>query len=114
VQVAIAPANASVDVDGTAATVTDGHVDISGSLGSTHHLRIAVGKKETQGDVVIAESGAIPPRFELGLKTAAAAPAAVVASAKAGSPANAPPAAPTPAAASAPAKPAGALDRDFR
>src|SRR5207244_4439536 len=71
VRLGIAPATASVEIDGRAATVAHGRVDVMGALGSTHHVRVYVGKKETQGDVVIADTGAVPSRIDLGANPAA-------------------------------------------
>ena len=68
VHLAIVPLNASVDVDGVDAVVSsDGNVDITGAPGSVHHVRVKLGKRDTAGDVIIAESGAVPSKIELGV-----------------------------------------------
>ncbi len=99
VKVVIVPKTASVELDGAPVTAKDGILDVSGTLGSVHPLRVSVGARETRSDVVIAEGGAIPPKVELGVggpaPSRSAAPRAVA-------PAAAPPrpsAAPTSAAA---------------
>ena len=65
VKMVVIPADATVEVDGVAAPVTNGVVEIKGPLGSLHTVRIAAGGAETTGDVAITENGASPPKMEL-------------------------------------------------
>lgn len=105
VKVVIVPRNASVELDGAAAATKDGVLDVSGTLGSVHPVRVFVGARETTGDIVIAEGGAIPPKVELG--TAIAAPSKPGAP-KTSAPAVGPAATPAAAPARPTAAPAGA------
>ncbi len=116
-QLAIVPPTASVQVDGAVASVVNGSVAIVGSLGSVHHVRVSVGKKETTGDVVIADDGIIPAKIELGVAPPKP-PVGIggsVAIAPSG-PKPPGPTPPTPATAPTPPKPpptSGGLDRNF-
>lgn len=65
-RVDVEPATATVDVDNLAAQVKDGSVEVRGTLGSTHHLRLRAGGRETVVDVVLADLGAVPPKVQLG------------------------------------------------
>lgn len=65
VRLEITPGDAAVEVDGVAAVVEGGRVEIAGGLGSVHRVRVFKGKSEIAGDVVVAESGAVPARMEL-------------------------------------------------
>jgi serine/threonine-protein kinase len=65
VKLVVLPAGATVEVDGKAAAVDKGVVEISGALGSVHKVRIAAGGAETTGEVVVTESGAAPAKMEL-------------------------------------------------
>ncbi len=62
-----APAGAVVEIDDHEVTMQDGGVDIRGTLGSTHKVRIHQGKNETVGEIVIADSGAVPPKVQFGV-----------------------------------------------
>jgi eukaryotic-like serine/threonine-protein kinase len=66
VNLVVLPSDASVQVDGAAVTPRDGVVEIDGKLGSVHHVRVFKSKLELEGDVSITESGAIPPKMDLG------------------------------------------------
>lgn len=67
VKVAISPATASVEIDGQKATVAEGEVEITGALGSVHPVKVYVGKRATEGEVVVTEAGAIPAKITLGV-----------------------------------------------
>src|SRR5262249_9440005 len=66
VHLVVLPKDASVEVDGAAARSRDGVVEIAGKLGSVHRVRLWKGKLELEGDVSVTESGAIPPKLDLG------------------------------------------------
>ncbi len=66
VMLVVMPAGVSVEVDGAAAKVQDGTVEIEGALGSVHRVRLTRGKAEVAADVSVTESGAAPPKLELG------------------------------------------------
>jgi serine/threonine protein kinase len=80
VQVTIgAPADAKVDVDGSAVAVRAGKVEIEGALGSVHRVRVSAGGRETTTEVILADSGPSPARVALApagrsVKPAAGAP----------------------------------------
>jgi serine/threonine-protein kinase len=66
VQVTIAaPADAKVDVDGSAVAVRAGKVEIEGALGSVHRVRVSAGGRETTTEVILADSGPSPARVAL-------------------------------------------------
>jgi serine/threonine-protein kinase len=75
VTVAILPKDAQVEIDGEPALVRDGTIEISGPLGSVHRIAISKAKSTSITDVVVTEMGAVPPRVELRLPTAATAAA---------------------------------------
>lgn len=79
VRLEITPRNAAVEVDGVATVVEGGSVEIVGSLGSVHRVRVFKGKSEIAGDVVVAESGAVPARMELPIPRAGPAKARKIA-----------------------------------
>jgi serine/threonine-protein kinase len=112
----IVPPTASVQVDGTTVPVSNGSVSIIGALGSMHHVRVVVGKKETIGDVVIAEGGIVPSKIELGVAPPKPPPVAVAAGqgASSGSKPNVPtPTAATPPPPKPPAPTPTGVDRNF-
>jgi serine/threonine-protein kinase len=65
VRLAVSPASASVEVDGKRATNRAGVVDLTGALGSVLHVRVAQGGKESQTEIVIATTGAVPSSIDL-------------------------------------------------
>lgn len=65
VSLVVLPVDVSVEVDGAAAASTNGVVEINGTLGSIHRVRLFKGKQEVIGDVIVAETGAMPPKMEL-------------------------------------------------
>jgi serine/threonine-protein kinase len=71
VKLVVLPSEATVEVDGTPATVIDGAVEVVGALGSVHKVRVKSGAAEVLREVAISEQGALPPKIE-----AAAAPTA--------------------------------------
>jgi serine/threonine-protein kinase len=106
VQLTLVPPTASAQVDGTLVAVVDGHVNLSGPLGSIHHVRASAGRGIAETDVVIAEVGAIPPAIEVVSQTAGRPTAGSHAAAKP----VAPPLAPSPAKPSQ----SGGVDRVFQ
>jgi hypothetical protein len=66
VHLGVAPATARVEVDGREVVQSDGSVVIEGALGSTHHVRVWTGHRETSSEVAITEDGTIPPKIDLG------------------------------------------------
>ncbi len=65
VKLVVIPADAEVTVDGAKATAQDGLVEIEGTLGSVHKVRVSSGGAERTADVVVTENGAVPPKIEL-------------------------------------------------
>ncbi len=65
VRLAVTPAEASVEIDGARATTRAGLVEISGSLGSVHKVRLTSGATSRVIDVVISEAGAVPSKLDL-------------------------------------------------
>jgi hypothetical protein len=65
-RVDVEPATATVEVDNLAARVEDGSVEVRGTLGSTHSVRLRAGGRETVVDVVITDSGPRPSKIQLG------------------------------------------------
>lgn len=74
VKLVILPENAEVQVDGEQVKVKRGIIEISGTLGSVHKVKLTVGKKEIEEDVVVSDGGALPPKLELDMKTASGRP----------------------------------------
>jgi serine/threonine protein kinase len=72
VMLTIAPGSADVDVDGKRVNAKDGKVELAGALGSVHKVRVTVGPQFEERDVVIADSGPIPPKIEVLPKAASA------------------------------------------
>jgi 2-oxoglutarate dehydrogenase E2 component (dihydrolipoamide succinyltransferase) len=124
VRLAVTPDRARAEVDGTEAKIDHGAVEIIGTLGSTHHVRLSMPgtTREIEGDVAIAEDGPVPAHLDLPATARAASPRIAPAAAKPTppppQPAAAPPAAPAPAppaskATSAPAPTQPSVGRDF-
>ena len=67
-QLVVLPKDATVEVDGRAAPMRNGVVEIVGPQGSQHQVRLKKGKDETTGTVQITEVGASPPKLELAPK----------------------------------------------
>jgi serine/threonine-protein kinase len=66
VRLGIAPPTAAVEVDGTAAPVASGSVDLSGAPGSMHMVHIVAAGRDSTFPVLLTASGAVPPRLDLG------------------------------------------------
>jgi hypothetical protein len=62
VKVAVAPAGATVDVDGQKRDVVDGSVELKGPLGSVQKVHVVANGAEVTQAVAITEGGAIPPK----------------------------------------------------
>jgi serine/threonine-protein kinase len=92
VRVVVLPADASVEVEKALVPVKDGTIEISGSLGSVHKVRVFKGKLELTENVIVTEEGAVPPKVEL--KYGALKPATTGAPPTPSAPATAPPAQP--------------------
>ena len=73
VSLAIAPANATVEVDGQKKTVTNGAVEIQGPIGGVVSVKVTAGSTTSTQNVAITEGGAIPPKVVAGA-TAPASP----------------------------------------
>ncbi|WP_437635124.1 serine/threonine-protein kinase [Sorangium sp. So ce854] len=67
VELAIVPADASVEVDGAPARLRDGKVELTGTLGSVRVVRVVKGGRAMTERVSITEAGSIPPMLELPL-----------------------------------------------
>ncbi|WP_438017529.1 protein kinase [Sorangium sp. So ce315] len=96
VELAIVPADASVEVDGVPARVKDGKVELTGTLGRVREVRVFKGGHAIEERVSITEAGSLPPKLELPLPRKRAPrrkppPAAPVSEAPAAAPAAASP-----------------------
>jgi serine/threonine-protein kinase len=65
VKLVVLPEDATVEIDGTAAQAKNGIVDVTGDLGSVHHVHIVKDGVETTEEVVVTVSGALPAKVEL-------------------------------------------------
>jgi serine/threonine-protein kinase len=65
VKVVIIPGDADVEIEGSTHKPKDGIIEIKGPPGSVHRVRLKSGGQEMVDDVVVTESGAIPPKLEL-------------------------------------------------
>ncbi|MFS8067830.1 MAG: hypothetical protein ACMG6S_15820, partial [Byssovorax sp.] len=65
VRVGILPLDATVEVDGEKATVSDGGVEIAGGLGTVHRVHITRGDDQVTEDVAVTQQGAVPAKLEL-------------------------------------------------
>lgn len=65
VKVVIIPSDADVEIEGSTIKPTDGVIEIKGAPGSIHRLRLKSGGAEMASEVVVTESGAMPPKLEL-------------------------------------------------
>ena len=64
----ILPEDAKVSVDGQPAEVNRGAVKVTGSLGSMHEVQLTIGKQSVKENIVISDSGLMPPKIELEVK----------------------------------------------
>jgi serine/threonine protein kinase len=65
VSLAVVPANAVVEIDGTKQAVVDGTVQVKGALGAVVNVHIIANGNETTQGIAITEGGAIPPKIAL-------------------------------------------------
>ncbi len=65
VVVVIQPKDAQVEIEGEKATAKNGLLEITGTLGSVHRVRVFRGTHEVTTDVIVTEYGAKPPNIEL-------------------------------------------------
>ena len=65
VTLAVSPANAVVEVDGTKHDVVDGAVQLKGPLGAVVSVHISANGNDTTQSIAITEGGAIPPKIAL-------------------------------------------------
>ena len=61
-----APPGAIVEVDGAAASLENGTLRITGTIGSVHRVKVKHGGAEKNVRVVVAQTGAVPEKIELG------------------------------------------------
>ena len=109
VKIVILPSDAIAEIDGKRAVARGGILEVTGTLGSVHRIKLTKGKATTQVDIIMTEEGAMPPKVEL-LFGSAAAKASSSATPGPSAPASAAPAAiasaPAASATAAPASPA--------
>ncbi len=65
VKLVVIPGDVSVEVEGKAASVKDGLVEIEGTLGSVHRVRLFKGPVQSTAEVIVTEIGPSPPKLEL-------------------------------------------------
>ncbi|MGK4008244.1 serine/threonine-protein kinase [Sorangium sp. So ce1036] len=65
VELAIAPRDASVEIDGAPAALKDGVVELVGPLGTSQEVRVVRGSASIARRVYITEEGALPAKLEL-------------------------------------------------
>ncbi len=65
VRLVILPADATAEIDDERAEAHDGVLEILGPLGSVHRVRLSKDKQHVEGDVVVTEAGAMPPKLEI-------------------------------------------------
>jgi eukaryotic-like serine/threonine-protein kinase len=65
VRLAVAPADATVEVDGRELSMEDGGVELRGEVGSRHRVRVRKGTETVESEVTITLSGAMPPEVRL-------------------------------------------------
>lgn len=78
VRIPIEPTEAAVEVNGRATPVKDGHVELRGSLGSIHRVRIVLGSQDVTQTVVLTEEGPLPPSLRVAPPAASASDRPVV------------------------------------
>jgi serine/threonine-protein kinase len=103
VRLAVEPATASVEIDGTPVNVTAGSVEIAGPLLSVRRVRVRSGRRERVVEVTITEEGAVPGTVSAVDPSAAPTPRAGTRTGGATRPSNA-----SPTAASTPTSPSKA------
>ena len=65
VKLVIMPPDAVIEVEGTRTFAKNGIIEITGAPGSVHRVKLSKGKTETEVEVIVTESGAMPPKVEL-------------------------------------------------
>jgi serine/threonine-protein kinase len=65
VKVVIIPSDSKVEVEGEVADTKDGLLELEGKPGKVFKVRAFKGPSETEAEVVITESGALPPKIEV-------------------------------------------------
>jgi serine/threonine-protein kinase len=65
VKLVVLPEEAKVTVDGKEATVKKGYVEISGTLGSVHKVKLTAFGRDVEEDITISENGPQPPKVEV-------------------------------------------------
>jgi eukaryotic-like serine/threonine-protein kinase len=65
VKLVIIPEEAEVKVDGLSVKVKKGAVEITGKPGTVHKVTLTIGKDTIEEEVVVTDSGALPPKLEL-------------------------------------------------
>lgn len=65
VKLVIMPLDAVIEVEGTRTFAKNGIIEITGAPGSVHRVKLSKGKTETEVEVIVTESGAMPPKVEL-------------------------------------------------
>ena len=81
VKLVIMPPDAVAEVEGVRTIAKNGIIEITGAPGSVHRVKLSKGKTETEVEVIVTESGAMPPKVELTFGGAAPKPSASAAAA---------------------------------
>jgi eukaryotic-like serine/threonine-protein kinase len=84
VKLVIMPPDAVAEVEGKRVVAKNGIIEIIGAPGSVHRVKLSKGKTETEVEVIVTESGAMPPKVELTFGGAAPKPSASAAAAPGG------------------------------
>ena len=86
VKLVIMPPDAIAEVEGKRVLAKNGIIEITGAAGSVHRVKLTKGKTDTEVEVIITESGAMPPKVELTFGGAAPKPSASAAAGAATTP----------------------------
>jgi serine/threonine-protein kinase len=65
VKVVIMPPDAIAEVEGKRVIAKNGIIEITGAPGSVHRVKLSKGKTDVETEVIVTESGAMPPKVEL-------------------------------------------------
>jgi serine/threonine-protein kinase len=65
VNVIVLPGDANVEVDGTPYRRREGVIELTGKVGDRRQLRVVKGSQYREKEVIIQESGALPPLLDL-------------------------------------------------
>ncbi len=65
VKLVIMPPDAVTEIEGKRVFAKNGIIEITGAPGSVHRVKLSKGKTETEVEVIVTESGAMPPKVEL-------------------------------------------------